>query len=202
MPEKIITYESIYEVLRKEKYEQEVQKLSNTFFSEIINYLKEKQAIVDSQKSQDSIFSKEIEKTEKQIQNIKKIIKETYDRRETKIIQLAIFSARNNTPTDTSNLLPEEKELYDSLIQTLTRYRTGIINNLLNHKMPLISKPKGIKKENQEGVKLVRFLHAVPKFMGEDLNIYGPFSQEDIASLPPKVASLLINKKRVKEVKT
>ena len=56
--------------------------------------------------------------------------------------------------------------------------------------------------ENQEKTRLVRFLNSVPKFMGEDLNIYGPFDAEDISHLPNEVASLLIKRKRAEEIES
>ncbi|MEK6826230.1 MAG: hypothetical protein AABX08_03600 [Nanoarchaeota archaeon] len=198
----LITYEGIYDILRKEKYEQEIQKLPAGFFSDVINYLKEKKSIADAQKSQNSIFSQEAVKTEKQLQNVKKIIKELYERRENKIIQMAIFASRANIPADSSNFLREEEEFYRSLLELLNDYRGGILDNLLVLKNPQIQIPKDIKKEIKEDTKLVRFLYPMPKFMGEDLNIYGPFNSEDIANLPYKVAQLLISKKRVKEIKS
>ncbi len=196
-----ITYETIYELLRKEKYEPELQPLPQTFFNDIIEYLKEKQAILDSQKAQKSIFSKETEKTEKQIQNIKRIIREIYERRENKIIQLALFSSRTDINQEYQNMLLEEQEFFNLLLKLLNTYRSGILYNLINLKIPLISAPKDIKTENKEKSKLVRFLHPVPKFMGEDLNIYGPFNEEDMANLPYKAAQILINKKRAQEIK-
>jgi len=198
----LITYENIYGILRKEKYESEMQMLSPGFLADVINYLKEKKSILDSQKGQDSIFSQEAEKTEKQLQNVKKIIRELYDRRETKIVQMAIFTSRTGLPTENPNLLKEEEDLYNSLINVMKMYRSGILENVLTLKTPSITLPKDIKKENKEDTKLVRFLYPMPKFMGEDLNVYGPFNSEDIANLPPKVARLLINKKRVKEIKS
>lgn len=202
MSETIITYEKIYEYLRKEKYEPEIQKLPESFFEDVLNYLKEKQSIVDTQKSQDSIFSQETEKTQKQLQNIKKILKDLYERRENKIIQLSIFSSRTNTQVDTSTLLQEEQDFYQKCTEVLTRFRKGILHNLIDSQYPKIEQPKGIKVENQEKNKLVRFLTPVPKFLGEDLNIYGPFSEEDIGNLPSRSARLLINTKRAQEIKS
>jgi len=197
----LITYETIYEFLRKEKYEVDIQRLPATFFDDIINYLKEKKSILETQKSQDSIFSKEHEKTEKQIHNIRKIIQELYDRRENKVVQLALFTSKTGIKADNTSLLKEEEELYNSLIRTLKIYREGILENLLALKSPQVIETKDIKKENREDTKLVKFLYPVPKFMGEDLNVYGPFNSEDMANLPPKVAQLLINKKRAREIK-
>ena len=196
MAETIITYDSIYETLRKEKYEPEIQKLSETFYADTITYLKEKKAIVETQRSQQSIFSDETVKTERQIQNIKRLLKELYERRENKIIQLALFSSRSETQPEISNLLPEEQEFFRAINANLTLYRKGIMEHLLQLKYPKISKPKDIKTEEEEHTKLVRFLNPVPKFMGEDLNIYGPFYADDIASLPIKASSLLIKTKR------
>ena len=198
----LITYETIYEFLRKEKYEAEIQKLPSTFFNDIINYLKEKKSILEAQKSQDSIFSKEYEKTGKQIQNIRKIIQDVYDRRENKIIQLALFTSKTGVNIDSVNLLKEEEEMYLSLVRILKIYREGILENLLALRNPHVIETKDIKKENKEDTKLVKFLYPVPKFMGEDLNIYGPFNFEDVANLPPKVAQLLINKRRAREIKS
>lgn len=201
MPDITLTYETIYELLRKEKYETELQPLQQTFFSDVIEYIKEKQTILDSQKSQKSIFSKETEKTEKQIQNIKKILRELYEKRENKIIQLAIFSSRTNIGQEYQNMLPEEQEFFNSLIKLLDNYRTGILYNLINLRLPNFSPPKDIKTENKETSKLIRFIHPVPKFIGEDLNIYGPFSEEDIANIPIRAAKILIDKKRAQEIK-
>ena len=196
-----ITYETVYELLRKEKYETELQLLPQTFFNDVIEYIKEKQTILDSQRAQKSIFSKEAEKTEKQIQNVKKILRELYEKRENKIVQLALFSSRTSISQEYQNMLLEEQEFFNLLLNLLNTYRTGILFNLINLKLPSISLPKDIKTENKEKSKLVRFLYPVPRFIGEDLNIYGPFNEEDIANLPSRAANVLINKKRAQEIK-
>ena len=40
MADNIITYETLYDILRKEKYNQELQKLDNDFFERVLKYLK------------------------------------------------------------------------------------------------------------------------------------------------------------------
>jgi len=42
MPEAIITFETIYEILRIEKSRNELQKLDNDFFKRVIHYIEEK----------------------------------------------------------------------------------------------------------------------------------------------------------------
>ena len=48
--------------------------------------------------------------------------------------------------------------------------------------------------------KTIRFLSPVPKFVGEELEVYGPFEEDDVANLPFRIASLLIKKGRAEEL--
>lgn len=203
MTEVIITYETLYELLRREKYRKELQVLDTNFFQNVIHYLEEKKSILSSQKTKNSIFaSSEIQKTQKTLENIQKILKELYERRETKIIQLALFASRINEKQDLSAMLPQEAEMYKDLLNILGSYREGILNNVLSTKLPvIIEKPKEIKVEKKDKTKLVKFIYATPKFMGDDLNTYGPFEEEDLVNLPEKVAKVLIKNKRVEEMK-
>src|SRR3989344_1932936 len=194
----IITYENLYEILRREKYEKELQKIDENFFKSIINYMKEKEELL----KKTTLFTLEIDKTRKQIENIKKIIKEIYEKRENKIIQLALFSSRFNQKQSAA-LLEEEKPFYESLLNIFNNSRKNILFNVLSSNLPVIEtqeKPKELKTV-QETTKLIRFLHAVPKFVGTDLNIYGPFEAEDIASLPQEISNLLIEKNRAEQIK-
>ncbi|MCX6711920.1 MAG: hypothetical protein NT139_02700 [Candidatus Woesearchaeota archaeon] len=207
MPDVIITYETLYEILRREKYKTELQPLDKDFFKNVLNYLREKQEILDSQKNKESFFNfTEIQKTQTQLDNIKKILKELYERRENKIVQIAMFSSRSKTKNDTSIMLPEEKSLYEHLDKIFSTHREGILHSLLSYNLPNLAekeKPKDIKTERkeQEKIKLIRFLHAIPKFVGDDLNVYGPFEEEDISSLPIDIANILIKKQRAEEIK-
>ena len=40
---------------------------------------------------------------------------------------------------------------------------------------------------------MVRFLSPIPKFVGEELETYGPFERDQISTLPAKIAKILIN---------
>ena len=68
--------------------------------------------------------------------------------------------------------------------------------------MPALDKPKTIKtQEEASDTKLVRFINAVPKFVGDDLNIYGPYEEQDVANLSERVAKVLVDKNRAEEIK-
>ncbi|AJF62430.1 MAG: hypothetical protein QT11_C0001G0281 [archaeon GW2011_AR20] len=194
MTEGIITYEILYDILRREKTRQELQKIELNFFQDINKYLNEKTAILDDLKSKSSIFAqKEIEKTEKELNNIKKIIREVYEKREAKIVQLALSSAITNKNQDINNLLEEERLIFDGIVKFLKEIRQELLSKLLEN-----NKPKVIKSNPE--IKTIRILQPVPEFIGDDLNEYGPFEEEYIAFLPAKTAELLIKNNKAEEI--
>jgi|TARA_B100001971_G_scaffold212669_2_gene243496 DNA replication initiation complex subunit (GINS family) len=210
-----ITYGSLLDLLLREKDRGELQKLDERFYKNVVQYLKDKNAVVNA--PQDDVFSaEEKEKTISQLVNIKKIIKELYERREKKITILAMEKSRNkDNIIDESLFLQEEKQFFDRIVQLLNDYRQGILQNILNVEPPTINhsatpnntptpatptQPEPTPEKPKE-TKLVRFLNAVPKFVGKELEEYGPFDEEDIASLPIEIADVLLRKTRVEEIK-
>ena len=102
-----ITYETLFDLLRREKTREELQKLDPEFFNDVIDYVKEKTKSYYELKDKTDLFAADERlKADKQLQNIKKIIKEIYERREKKIIALAVDSSRMfSTVIDKSALL-------------------------------------------------------------------------------------------------
>ena len=239
--EMIITYETLFDLLKREKDRVELQKLEPEFFANVLLYLRDKRQFALSQHpSYDEMM-----KAQREMDNIRKLIKEFYDRREKKIVLLALDQSRTKSNlVDYSHMLKEERELFDQLATTLDGFRGGILGNLLNEKMPAVhtsleerraekqksamqtyasssfssdpsqmrempSAPTNLsegefpaKKEedSQKPTTLVRFLHPVPKFVGPELDEYGPFSEDDIANLPRELAEVLLGKGRVEEI--
>jgi DNA replication initiation complex subunit (GINS family) len=202
----IITYETLYEIMRREKFRPELQVLNKEFFEDLVKYFNEKKSILESQQKKKSIFTpSETQKTQKQIENIKKIIRELYEKRENKIIQLAMFASRNNDNPLFQEMLPEERKFFKELLGVINNYRKNILYNLIEGKHPEIKqpeKPKELKTEKKDSIKMVRFLQSIPKFIGTDLNIYGPFEEEEIAALPSEVVDLLTKKKKTEVIST
>ena len=196
--EEMITYETLYETLRKEKYKKELQHIDKNFFKQVANYIQEKQEILKAQQERESIFSAQIQNTRKQIENAQKILKELYERRETKIIQLALFSSRTSRDTlETAEMLEEEVEFYRKIIKNLNYYRESILYDIIRGNY-IKNKPKEIKTQemSKNELKTVRITKEMPKFVGEDMTTYGPFKEEDIANLPSEIAELLIKNQR------
>lgn len=208
--EVVITYETLFELLKREKERPDLQKLEPAFFSDTISYIKDKKKIIDAKS--DSVFAQEErKKTERQLENIYKIIKDLYERREKKIISLAIDKSRTKSNLiDTTALLKEEKVVFDALTNLLDAYRDAILYSVLNGKMPFMDRLEPIPKEKEDfksalelkkPTKLVRFTGHVPKFVGPELEEYGPFEEEDIASLPAEIADVLMGKAKAEEIK-
>lgn len=199
----VITYEILYELLRKEKYSAELMETDKEFYIKAVRYLQEKQKLVDAQKGKDSIFAAEVIKTQRQLDNAGKIIQDFYEKREGKILQLAIGTSRIKRKDPPANMLPEEKKMFFELFDVLKRYRSGILDNMLTGKKPHVEDiaPKDIKGDIREGThKIIRFTNPVPQFVAEDLKTYGPFEKEDVATIPPRAAGVIINKKRGEEI--
>ena len=209
-----ITYETLFELLKREKDMADPQKLDPNFFNDFVDYLNEKSKVLDKE---DSLFSyDEKKKVEKQIDNAKRIIKEIYERRERKMLGIALIKSRTKSDVmDTSSFLENEKRFFDEIVKVLDVFRNDVINNIIDGKQASeittdkeviknkeINEKDGNEKNEAKNTKLVRFLHVVPKFVGKELEEYGPFAEEDIANLPLEIADLLINKGKVEEIKS
>src|SRR3990167_5734069 len=142
MQEVVITYETLFELLKREKERTDLQKLEPTFFSDTINYIKDKKKILEAKS--DSVFAAdEGRKTERQLENIYKIIKELYERREKKIISMALDKSRTRINIiDTSSMLKEEKVIFESISSLLDTYRDAILYSVFNEKMPFMEASK------------------------------------------------------------
>lgn len=203
--ENIITYETIFDILRKERSSEALQRLDDRFYSDIVSYIRGKQDSDD----------KEL------LLNVKKMLKDIYERREKKIVGLAIDRVKLGMEgLNTANLLKEERGLFESLVAELIKSRKTILDTVLSLKVPQFEQSLSINEpllnvnEQQEipmnnnsktieskKATMVRFLHAVPRFVGKELEEYGPFSAEEIANLPTEISNLLIAKGRAEEIK-
>lgn len=188
----VLTYETLFEMLTREKNREELQKLDSNFFEGLVAYLREKRAITENKGSLTNYTEQDKSRAEKELQNIIKIIKELYERREKKIMFMALNKSRTGSNLiDSSALVGEELLFFNTLVENMNKYRDRILNSILNDKLG---------KQEKQNTKLVRFLHDVPKFVGRELEIYGPFKEEDVANLPIDIATILLEKGRAEEI--
>ncbi|VVB81349.1 Uncharacterised protein [uncultured archaeon] len=206
--EVVLTYETLYEMLRKEKSRDELQKLDECFFRDVLAYLKEKQQSYDDNLTKNDIFSQsERDKLHIQLTNIRKILKDLYDIRERKIINMSINKSRTHTMiVDTANLLPQEQPFFESLHSVMTQYRTGILHRLLEQReldiLPIVLPLPAEEKEEaplESPLKKIKCTEAIEQFFGEELEPYGPFAAEEETTLPEQLANILISQGKAVE---
>jgi DNA replication initiation complex subunit (GINS family) len=147
-----VTLESLYDILRNEKKREELQLLEDTFFIDVITYMRQKKAFLETKKEVDGLFSSgEKDKLEYETRSIKRILKEIYEKREKKIIEIALNRSRTGSDIiDTSSMLTEEKIFYQKILKTLDQFRRGILLNLFNGEFPTLIPEYNESEEKKE----------------------------------------------------
>jgi DNA replication initiation complex subunit (GINS family) len=241
-----INYETLFDLLRREKNREELQALDKDFYEQVLAYLNEKKNSLS--KKEDELFaSAEKEKLKIQFQNIRRLIKELYEKREKKIINMAMGRARTGSDViDTSALLPSEKEFFSDQVSLFVQYKDKVLDRILNLKEFDNSKAEENKKEGpplgQEKVseaekkqeikketkyeeskkekeisaadapetskqklavpekqsfserKKVLITDSLPRFVGRDGEILGPFNEGEEVELDSQIADILMKK--------
>jgi DNA replication initiation complex subunit (GINS family) len=149
MSEIKITLEGLYDILRREKKSQDLQALESTFFVDVVSYLREKIALLENIKESNDMFAgSEKEKLEYEIRSIKRILKEIYEKREKKIIEIALNKSRTRSDIiDSSSMLNEEKDFYQRILGNLDLFRSCVLAQLFKADLPkIIGKEKVVEK--------------------------------------------------------
>lgn len=216
-----ITLETLYDILRNEKKRDDLQKLDQAFFKDVVDYVLEKEVLLKKQQESSDVFaSAEKEKLEYELKSIKRILREIYEKREKKVIDIALNKSRTGSNIiDISAMLVEEKELYERILHLLTQFRQGVVSNISVGKMPGVidfrpastieQKKAQLKKELEvetekkfssasinAGMTKIKFIHPVPSFIWKDMKEYGPFDVGDETEIFPEVADLIVRKGR------
>jgi len=177
----MITYNDLYEALRKEKYSEQLQGLPKIFIKEVSAYLKDKEDIT---KGETDLFSENTIKVKKQLENAVSIFKELILRRKKKLLELAFVSAETGiSKRDFENMLNYEKEVFDKIMKALNDGDKEV-ETLLHGK----GEGEGEKVKN----KLVLFKQDVEEFLDLEGNKIGPFKEGDIVNIPYEIANILI----------
>jgi len=161
------------------------------------------------------------------LRSIRRILKELYEKREKKIIDIAMNRSRTGSDIiDTSAMLREEKEFYNQILQSFDHFRRGVLLNLFRAELPSIDtqmqridlnleqKKEQIRAELQQKAELreqqpqeelkpktkIRFTHATPSFVWKDMKVYGPFDIGEETEIFPEVADLLVRKGRAEKL--
>ena len=187
----------------REKQRDALQPLDTSFWTDSLEYLREKQEMLNTTRNKVDLFSAaEREKTQQQLRNVRRILKEIYDRREKKILNIAINKSRTGSKMiDTSNQLDVERQMFEALVNEMNFFRQGLLNNILDLRDPAMylegesrhSEILSAKPSVPTGMALVKMSIDVAQFVGPELDVYGPYSAGETAVLPEDIAKILIN---------
>ncbi len=170
------SYENIRKIHRQEKENVELIRLDEDFFDSLPEFvLEEKSKLQDMRNSlDDSVVRK--------LNNIKSMLEDIIYSREKKIINKAILKTKNNED-DTKNMTLDEQKIYYKLVNVLYSYQKFA-------KGPF----EGEIKEDKPRLTKIKILQDVPKFIGTDMQEYGPFEKETEIEIIEPIAKIFIKK--------
>ncbi len=205
------TYEHLFDVLRRERSREEIQELEEGFYKQANDFISQQEAAL---KEADALSSS-TDSLRTQLQNSKKLLRELYDRREKKLLLLALNKVRTNSSIiDTSSVLEEEQPLLDDLLSALKQSRKNVMPHAPaprtvarkktpkkpaadSNKKPVAKQTKKTPSSEQVAAQMrIKVTASVPKFMGTNSKTYGPYDAGKEVALPKRIANILIKKGR------
>ncbi len=182
----MITYNDIYEALRKERYSEQLQPIPKNFISEIASYFEDKKKLAGKE---EDLFSDVIIKTKKQLENAVSIFKELMLRRKKKLLNLAFIAAETGiSKRDFENMLEFEKIFFDQIMQANEKAEKDM-GELLNG-----------REEKKIANQLVSFKEDIDEFLDMKGEKLGPFKKGDLANLPSEIVKILIDSEKAEEI--
>jgi len=178
-------YGELYEAWKREKESAEIQGLPRDFYAKLADYVKkirEESRMLDEKTTKAKLMRREFE-------NVKNMIEELVQLRYKKAMTKTV--ARKTVPREA--LTEEEEKLHGEILPLAEAYQ-AFLKDVLQGRLSRIEKEEKTKKT------LVRFVQEIPAIVGSDMKTYGPFKPEDIATLPPENAQILIKQGLAVEV--
>jgi len=181
----MITYNDLYEALRKERYSEQLQPLMKDFVKEVAGYIKEKENVIGIGTTPgNGLFSDETMKSKKQLENAISIFKELILRRKKKLLDLAFVSAETGiSKRDFDNMLGFEKETFEKIMRAVNE-GDKVLEQLLNN-----GQEEQVASEKN---KLIMFKQDADEFLDLEGNKLGPFKKGDIVNISQEIANILI----------
>jgi len=172
---KNVDLNSLYGVLFRETENETIQELDSNFYistSEFIGKLKSE--------DYDGVEAK-----------IKTVLVNLTSEMITLLLKIRLEKASKSTFEDSSNLLDTEKFIL-SVRDEIDERKEMILSATLNGKSKFL---ESTTKKYKIKLVAVRFLKEMDQIVGADLEKYGPFKAEDVASIPFENAQALFAKK-------
>jgi DNA replication initiation complex subunit (GINS family) len=175
----MISYNDLYELVRKEKYAETLQPLPKDFLKDYVALLTEIKNGVEQEIS--FIDSSSIGR--KQLENSIAIFRELISKRKRKILSLVyIATDMGIMKRDYENMLPVERELFDKLVKAFEEGEKGM-EKLLS----------GSKEKDKKKQRMVMFNQDVEQFVDMKGELLGPFTSGELVNLDSGVAEILVS---------
>ena len=182
----MLSYNDLYEVLRKEKYSENLQSLPKKFIPDFNELLKEKK---EASSVNTDLFLDSVLKSKKQLENSIGIFKEIILRRKKKLLNLAFVATETGImKRDYENMLDIEKEAFEKLVKAFEEEDKQIANSLNN------------KEEKTENNKMILLKKTVEQFVDASGNLIGPFKVGQLANLSSEISKILVEEDKAQFV--
>ncbi|MCL5949224.1 MAG: hypothetical protein M1490_01950 [Candidatus Bathyarchaeota archaeon] len=181
-------YNELYAAWQREIDDPTLGGLPPDFYAKIAEYLrriKEEDKVLDKKSVKMNLL-------EHEAQNVGRMLEELLEARYRKIIKTVTKSQK--LPSEL--LTAEEAKMCETFADFAKSYQ-AFAENLMQGQIAESVKVAA-KVEAKPEVTLthkrstIRFLKNIPAIMGADMKSYGPFVAEDVASLPPQNAQILV----------
>jgi len=183
----MISYNDIYEAARRERYSEQLQSIPKNFIVEVATYLKEKKDLTNRG---EDLFSENVLKTKKQLENAITLFRELMLRRRKKILSLVLIAAETGiSKQDFENMFAVEKDLFEEFMKQI-----DIADKKLTD---LLS---GGEDNTLQKNDLVVFSKDIEEFVGLGGEGVGPFESGQIANLSKEIAKILVEDKKAEYV--
>src|SRR5437867_4446733 len=160
MVDETITFEMIRKIQMEEQTSPKLARLPENFFEKVNSYINQKKKISSNKGDM---------KLTLELKNIERLVEDIYNRRERKILNQVIISAR--TDMSPENLIAEEKEYFERVLNEVKNRREDYFKKIF-------------EKKAEQMDTLIIFKEDTPEFVALDEKVYGPFKKGDIAKLP------------------
>jgi DNA replication initiation complex subunit (GINS family) len=181
-------YDVLYNAWLKEKENVELQKLPRDFYEKLAEYvgrIRREGRMLDKKSVKAKLIAQEL-------LNVKRLMKELFTMRSEKIVNYAA-SAKS---LDKELLTLEEERVLLELRPSFEKFQS-FLKDALRGKVSEVEEKTELSKR-----RLLRFTQDVPAIVGADLKVYGPFSVEDVATLPVENAKVLVKHGVAMEIET
>ncbi len=175
----MLSYNDLYEIIRKEKYSEILQPLPKRFLEEMAEYFQDKR---EQSTKEGDLFVDAITKSKKQLENSVSLFKELILRRKRKLLQLVLVAAETGVmKRDYENMLDIERGVFEQLVK------------VFESEDKLIAQQMQGKKEILEKYRLILFHQNVDQFIDMSGNTIGPFTSGELAHMDREVAKILVD---------